>query len=465
MHELIERQRRELGFVRAIVLKGRQQGISTYIAARYFHRAVTTFGASTVVMTHRLDSTSRLFAVVHRFYRHLPEALRPKATAQSSTELYFESLDSHYAVATAGAKDTGRAGTITLFHASEVAYWPMAYEHMAGIGQAVPMSPGTEIIIESTANGQGNLFHDIWQDATRGKSIYVPIFCQWWWQPEYAVQPPPGYQFSAEDARYGEMHGLTPAQLYWRRLKIDNDFRGDESRFQQEYPSTPEEAFAFSAKDSFIPHDWVRAAVTAHVPEHAGPTVMGVDPAEYGMDETAVVVRQGRRVTHIATWSSLPLMETVGRVAVMIERFRPDAVCVDATGVGAGVCDRLMEMGHRNIWRVLLGERAYDDETYHLRVAECWGRMRAWFEDRPVSIPNDQALIDQLVNRGYSYNSNRQLVIESKEKMKRRGLKSPDRADALALTFAVPVYAIHIERPPEWMSDLMRRGKRPPMAA
>src|SRR5262249_59037905 len=93
--------------------------------------------------------------------------------------------DSGYKVGTAGTKAVGRSSTIQLFHGSEVAFWPFADTHAAGILQAVPNEDNTEIILESTANGIGNFFHQAWRDAEAGKNDYIAIFVPWFWQEEY----------------------------------------------------------------------------------------------------------------------------------------------------------------------------------------------------------------------------------------------------------------------------------------
>ena len=158
LHAKIEEQRRTLGKVRVIGLKGRQQGFSTYTEARFYHKTCLGFGKRSVVMTHLQDSTEALFEMVNRYHEHMLPELRPPTEAASAKELLFAGRDSGYTVATAGSRGIGRGRTIQYFHASELAFWRNAEDHFAGIGQTVPDERGTEIIIESTANGVGNLF-------------------------------------------------------------------------------------------------------------------------------------------------------------------------------------------------------------------------------------------------------------------------------------------------------------------
>ncbi|MFD0738248.1 hypothetical protein ACFQZQ_02955 [Lysobacter koreensis] len=159
IHERLEEQKARTGRVRALILKGRQQGCSTYVGARYYHATTMAQGIRTFILTHEDQATQNLFEMVNRYHEHCPEFVRPSTSAANAKELFFDALDSGYKVGTAGTKGVGRSSTIQLFHGSEVAFWPHAETHAAGVLQAVPDAPGTEVILESTANGVGNFFH------------------------------------------------------------------------------------------------------------------------------------------------------------------------------------------------------------------------------------------------------------------------------------------------------------------
>ena len=184
IHERLEAQRKQTGKVRAIILKGRQLGCSTLIQGRFFHKVITQRGKKAFILTHEAEATKNLFAMTKRYYDSLPSGLAPKPDASSAKELIFSSLDSGYAVGTAGNKSVGRSQTIQLFHGSECAFWPHAAEHSKGILQAISSEDGTEIIMESTANGIGNYFNQIWKSALTGDSEFQAIFVQWYWQSE-----------------------------------------------------------------------------------------------------------------------------------------------------------------------------------------------------------------------------------------------------------------------------------------
>jgi hypothetical protein len=156
LHERLEAQLEKRRKVRALVLKGRQTGVSTYVGARFYHKVTNRQGCRARILTHLQDATDNLFGIVQRFHDHCDEEVKPHTAAANAKELYFDLLDSGYFVATAGSREVGRSDTIQLFHGSEVAFWPNAESHIEGIGQAIADVPRTESILESTANGIGN---------------------------------------------------------------------------------------------------------------------------------------------------------------------------------------------------------------------------------------------------------------------------------------------------------------------
>ncbi|QEL16757.1 hypothetical protein [Limnoglobus roseus] len=151
LHTQVEAQRASTGKVRVIVLKGRQQGISTYIEGRFYWRVTHRKGCQAFILTHEQQATDNLFKMVERYHEHCPSLLKPQTKASNAKELVFGRLDSGYKLGTAGTKGTGRSSTIQLFHGSECGFWPHADEHAAGVMQAIPNQAATEVFIESTA--------------------------------------------------------------------------------------------------------------------------------------------------------------------------------------------------------------------------------------------------------------------------------------------------------------------------
>lgn len=442
IHNIVEQQRRETGKVRVVILKGRQHGCSTYVEGRFYWLCTQNFGVRAFILTHDISATNNLFEMVKRYHEYCPSIMQPTIEKSNAKELIFSKLDSGYKLGTAGNKSVGRSSTIQLLHASEAAYWPNASEHSKGILQAVPGAKGTEIFIESTANGQGNYFHEQWQLAERGLSDFIPIFIPWFWDTDYVKEVPKDFVATDEENELIHHYNLSLSQIMWRRQKImDFSSRGIDGTkaFQQEYPCHSSEAFQISGEDSFILPETVIIARKARIEEDYGNLVIGVDPARFGDDRTSIIRRRGRKAYGLESYSKKSTMEVVGIVNSIIERERPTRVFVDIGGLGAGVFDRLAELGHKDIIvPVNGGETPLDQNKYYNKRAEMWGLMKDWLIAQPCEIPDSDTLHADLCGVRYSIDSNSRLVLEKKELMKKRGLRSPDEADALSLTFALP---------------------------
>lgn len=198
----------------------------------------------------------------------------------------------------------------------------------------------------------------------------------------------------------------------------------------------------------FISHLDVKAAQTradTGAVDWSAPVVLGVDVARFGDDRTVIYPRIGRDARSFPpnVFSRLSTMDTVHRVLEQVELFcqlgRPvRAIIVDGVGVGGGVVDRLRELGH-SVHEVNGGARARDDRSFANRNAEMWAAMKAAISDGGLRLPVMRELADDLTGREYGFTDRHQLRLEKKDDMKKRGLASPDLADALALTYAVPV--------------------------
>ena len=803
IHQKLEEQKARTGKVRAIILKARQVGISTYIAARFFHRVTFSFGCECFILTHELKATNNLFKMAKRYYEHIPEFVKPPIKVSNAKELNFEKLDSGYQVGTAETKQTGRSSTIQLLHLSESAFYRNTDDLTTGLLQTVPDAKNTEIIYESTANGVGGFFHKLWQDAEAGLSEYIPIFIPWYWQEEYKKKVPLDFAATEEEAQLVRTYHLSLEQLAWRRSKIielsTNGLDG-EKRFWQEFPScivgkervgtnkgilpikdiicnyntqngvikrqwcngeketikletskgytlectcdhrifiennfieannclgknislippkfaddievvkwesipclrnevlidekmalflgffmgngcfsgnelsisfnkndresiyivdkickelfsielhfrkmtengvelrssatkkvkelffvlgiikyaswkhretrrdicvpdciwrSPKyivkeflkglfdsdgfaghrcarisffskheqftkdiqllllgfgiistirtrikiggsnkhkytrrelslkasssklfakeigfvskrknercliwlepykigrtadlivlkdeivsitqlgkqlvydieiddsshvfdangilvhncaaEAFVLKGEDSFIPSDIVMRARTA-IAEPVGPLIIGADIARFGDDRSVIIKRQGRVAFDMKTYVKKDTMEMVGILNTLIEECKPAIVFIDVSGIGAGVVDRLHELGHRDlVMGINFGSKPLDPKKYLNKRSELWGEMLKWLQDVPVKVPDYDELHADLCNIKYSYNSNSQLVMEKKDEMKKRGVRSPDVGDALALSFSLPSRAL-----------------------
>lgn len=169
------------------------------------------------------------------------------------------------------------------------------------------------------------------------------------------------------------------------------------------------------------------------------PLVIGVDPARFGDDRSVIFPRRGLTALTPSIYHGINNMELAGRVAAHIETHRPEAVFIDA-GAGAGVIDRVRQLGHAVV-EVPFGGRANAPEQFVNRRTEMWWLMREWIS-QGGAIPKDSLLKQELSTPQYWYDSAGRAVLESKDEIKKRlhGGRSPDLADALALTFAMPVH-------------------------
>jgi hypothetical protein len=292
MQEILTEQRRQTGRVRAIVLKARQLGISSFVASRFYRRIHLTSNRRAVIIADKKDRSGALFGIYERFDKFLASELRPHKRSDSMTRhLIYDNKDgiglgTELIVETAGDVDAGRAQTIMFLHASELAFWPNADLTWLSIAQAVP-DEDSEVIIESTANGVGGVFHEEWERAENGESDYVPIFLPWFIDPEYRVRcsdeeweaillSEDSYERQAQDVGFpfrGEVVKLTPEQLKWRRWQIANNFRGDARTFKQEMPSIPEEAFLASGSCFFSEVALAKYRISAQEPKTRGELV------------------------------------------------------------------------------------------------------------------------------------------------------------------------------------------------
>jgi phage terminase large subunit len=193
--------------------------------------------------------------------------------------------------------------------------------------------------------------------------------------------------------------------------------------------------------DTAIPLELVESAQNREVevtPDE--PIIWGLDVARFGSASSVLCKRQGRQILAMQTWRGLDLMQLTGAVVAEFEscqpRQEPITICVDSIGVGGGVCDRLRELGLPAIG-VNTSESPALRVTYLNLRAELWFKLKAWLEARDVSLPKDDHLLAELVAVKYKFTSSGKLQIESKDEMRKRGLSSPDRADAVCLTFAV----------------------------
>ena len=217
------------------------------------------------------------------------------------------------------------------------------------------------------------------------------------------------------------------------RLKRDMS----ETSFAREYLCD----FSAQGDDQLIAlADTEDASKRIYQPDHVRlfPIIIGIDPARFGDDRSVVFRRQGKQAFKPVVYRGIDNMELASRVANLIEEHKPDAVFCDA-GAGSGVIDRLRQLSY-DVIEIPFGGKAMKPEQYINRRTEMWWLMKQWIEEGGA-IPNDVALKQELATPIYWYDNVGRRVLEGKDQIKKRlqGAGSPDLADALALTFALPV--------------------------
>jgi phage terminase large subunit len=221
--------------------------------------------------------------------------------------------------------------------------------------------------------------------------------------------------------------------------------------------------FPLADDDTIIPFHLVESAMHRDIQVAEDTAVVwGLDVARFGSDKTALARRQGAVITDISSWQGLDLMQTVGRVKAEYDGLspsqRPREILVDVIGMGGGVVDRLRELG-LPVRGVNVGEAPSMGDTYSNLRAELWFKMRGWLEQRTSRLPKNDQLIAELTSIRYSFLSSGKMKAESKDDMRKRGLASPDLADAVCLTLAADAVTALGGRSPSWGAPLRRNLK------
>ncbi len=167
------------------------------------------------------------------------------------------------------------------------------------------------------------------------------------------------------------------------------------------------------------------------------PVYVGVDVGRFGFDKSAICVRQGERVFDLRSFAKMDTMRFVHEVQQTLRTWGAEAVFVDEGGVGGGVVDRLRELGEP-VYGVHFGGRAPHRTRFFNMRSEFFWELRMLLNDGLLALPRDEELAGQLISLRYDVSSSGQVRLQGKREMRKRGLPSSDKADALALAFLVP---------------------------
>ena len=384
INKQLEAQLKKTGKVRAIVLKARQQGISTYCAARVFWKTYFTPFTRSVVMAHDSATSDALFNMSRNIIDNMEEP--PTLQKSNAKEILFEHNKSGYRLYTAGAKEAGRGTTPTIAHLSEVAFWQFDEQILAGLFQGISQENETEVILESTANGASGEFFRLYQGAINGDNEYVPIFLPWHITPEYRRKAPEGFERTEEEEELVEHYSLDNDQLYWRRLKIGES---GEKKFIQEYPASAEEAFLVTGNSVFDQTivqmyevrapDYIREFdyetsyfednKNGHLdmwiaPKFEDKFIIGADVAlGVGQDySTAVVMNREREVCALFRDNYVD-PSVFGDILFYLGRYFNNAlVAVESNSLGIATLNRLKQMNYVNLYYQTKAASLLNDE-------------------------------------------------------------------------------------------------------
>lgn len=460
-HERIEKIKEETGRVRVLILKGRQQGISTYIGARFYKKVTTTEGVLAFIVTHEDAATQNLFGMTKRYHENNLPDFKPETGVANANELKFSKLDSGYKIATAGARSAGRSNTIQYLHASEFDFWPdaSANEVWKGLYEAVPPDGhGTEVVIESTADKPGGRFHRAWKAAKSGQSGFYALFIPWFVHDEYRADPPEDWEPPKKFEEYQHLHGIDDAQLYWawsknRDMAMLDGLGSDDFciGFKREYPATDDEAFEEAGDDMrrAIPRAWVRAAQARWRANKDKPlepmSSLGVDVAQGGGDKTVLAPLHLKRFEPLTAIPGGQTPDGPSVAAHVVTVLRDDACTTVDLGGGWGG-DTLTHL-RTHLKLVAAGinpstkatARSKDGRySFKNRRAELFWRLREALNPitgEDIELPPDEELAEDLCAPEFEITL-QGIQIESKDDIKDRLGRSPDRGDAVLLAWA-----------------------------
>jgi hypothetical protein len=349
---------------RNIVLKARQVGITSYIAARFFVQTVTRPGTLTMLVAHDREAAEEIFRIVHRFWDNLQDDLQkgPLKTSHSSArELVFPRLDSEFTVMSAD-ENAGRGRTIQNLHCTEVSRWGREGEEaLASLRAAVV--PGGEIVLESTANGAWGQFYEEWQRAEQ--TGYTQHFFPWWFEESYVAETGPSLLLlTEEETALTKNHGLTARQIAWRRQQWSSlrglavqEFAEDavscfrasgECVFELEAVERGLEA----ASDPVETRD--NGRLTIWLPAQAGRKyVIGADPAGGGVEgdySCAEVIDRGSGMQCAELHGHYPPREFAGLVMKLGKEYNSAVLAVERNNHGQTVLAHLETWGAENVY-------------------------------------------------------------------------------------------------------------------
>lgn len=385
-----------LGRKDGVAEKSRDMGVSWLCVAFavwmwLFHPGtVVGFGSRKEEYVDKIGDPKSLFWKARKFIELLPVEFRPAKWEGPHMRILNHDNDS--AIVGEAGDNIGRGNRTSIYFKDESAF----YEHAEAIDAALSQTSNCKVDV-STPNGNGNAFY---RKRHGGK---LPVFTFHW-------RDDP----RKDEAWYAKQVDTLDSVIVAQEIDINYDA---------------------SVTDAFIPGQLVDAAQARTDVRGVGRLLVGVDVARFGDDKSVITFRRGRQLIRQFVLEKLDTVALAERVRAEIKHFkeRPGQIAVDTTGVGAGVADTLRGW-FDCVQDVESAGQVGDGENYNRR-AYMWAEMKEWLKG--AQLPPDPELRAELTALRYKYKGGLRLI-EAKEDAKKRGVKSPDRADSLALTFAHP---------------------------
>ena len=367
---------------------------------------VVGFGSRKETYVDQIGNPASLFWKVREFINLLPAEFQPEGwdAAKHAPFMKIQNPENGSFITGEAGDNIGRGNRTSIYFVDEAAF----LEHPESADAALSQTSNCRLYV-STPNGAGNPFYRRAHDGKTKKFVFD-----------------------------------------WR-----DDPRKDEAWYEKQKETLDpvvlaqevDRSYTASVANAFIPGELVMAASRKGPMDVMpyGPIIMGIDVARFGDDGSSISLRQGRVLLRQINFRGADVVDVAGRAKEVYREQMGDIqqIAVDTIGIGSGVADILRRDFGEIVVDVNSSLRMSDGKSYNLR-AHMWREMREWLKNG-ASIPNDNALITDLTALQYGYKGG-ELLLESKQDAKKRGIKSPDRADSLALTFAYPV-----EKKDDWV--------------
>ncbi len=443
----IERQ----GFARVIIVKSRQVGITTYCSARLLHKTMYSFSKNSALIGNYSKVVENIRNNIKSYLENIEDGLKPSVEIDNSNKIKFKGLQSGIEFFTSGTDAVGRSNTIHFLHGTEVAYWQNDHKTLASLFNTIPNLKGTEIILESTSSGREGAFYKLIKQALNKEIDFEVLFLPWFWQESYKLSENEIKKLNLKaDSKwlfYQKQHGLSNAQLFWA-IKTNNLLANSSKKegpslvFRQEYPASLEDAILSYKEDSFISAESIKkinknkAIATNISPQRL---ILGVDVARQGKDYSYIIDRTENSLGYFVNLKlkTTNLMELCKVIINLINKHNVYKVCIDIIGLGAGVYDRLAELGYEDLLvAVNVANKAKNKERFANQKAELWSFFKDFIENKAEFLVDDNLLTEQILATCCFYNSFGRLQVEGKQNIKSSLFSSPDGADAALITFA-----------------------------